>query len=72
MKYYIKCPDFKRATLIAKAFDKHYSKDNIIFISDGQISVTVGENKFVFFYKGTHTPYIKMDDFIKKYFRTRK
>lgn len=75
MKYYIKCKDFTQAYAVSASFAKHYKKDHINGggkMRNGYITVDIDQNEFEFFYEGKRKNSISVNDFVKKYFRTRK
>lgn len=72
MTYNIKCPDFTRCAGFAKAFSKHYAKDENICTTKKGVEVIVGTNRFIFFHQGTRPGEIPLEEFSKKYFTQKK
>ena len=70
MIYRVKCPNYKSAAHTALAFGKAYGAVNL---SSQEPKVDAGEHTFIFVYgQKKYKDEIKLDDFLKKYFKEGK
>lgn len=72
MTHYIRCVNRTESFGLAQAFAKHYSDRKPYYGSHG-VLVKTDDHEFIFKYEGKpKTNEIKSEEFVKKYFGSRK
>lgn len=79
MNHIILCNNYRQAVITSNMFANHYAEKGGVNIVKRQTEVKVGDNLFIFVNrqdprtaKGLHGGFVKVEDFIKKYFDTPK